>query len=90
MLNYYRKKQIRDLFTKINLKNKDIDLIKINRKNYKFKIANKTIYISKMKKGKFYFNYHFFNLSEELKEIYPTNSLLKNNKNLIKIIKKYG
>lgn len=90
MLNYYRKKQIRDLFNVIKLKNNDIELIKINKKNYKFIINKKIIFITKLRGNNFYFNYNYFTLSEEIKEIYPVNSLLENNKNIIKIIKKYG
>jgi hypothetical protein len=90
MLNYYRKKQIRNIFNELKIKNKDIDLIKINKKNYKFTINNNIIFITKLRNKKYYFNYNYFELNDKIKELYPIRDLLINNKNIIKIIKKHG
>ena len=90
MLNYYRKRQIRDLFQNAKLKNKDLDLKKISKKCYLFTINNRRIFLVKTKKNEFYFIYNFFYLNEDLKEKFPVKNLLKNNENLIKVVKKYG
>ena len=90
MLNYYRKRQIRDLFENAKLKNKDLELKKVSKKCYVFTVKDRKIFLAKTNKNKFYFIYDFFYLDEDLKEKFPVENLLKNNKNLIKVVKKYG